>query len=214
VKSELGKNMSVMLDCRTRWNSLADMLSRLLQLHGPVQKALIDLGQQAMITDADFTVISEVVSCLEPLKLAVNALCRRETNLISAHAALNFCVVQLQKQNSELARTLADVLETRIKGRHATHAGVLQYLHNTAARATPSTIFTAPSNDVIRKFIHRLVTRLDQCVTTANTTPADDGDAAAVGDDTEQNQSSQRTERSMKQSALRHIIPEMLHDIR
>ena len=56
-----------------------------------------------------------------------------------------------------------------------------------------------PSNDVIRKFIRRLVTRLDQCVTTANTTPADDGDAAAVGDDAEQNQSSQRTERSMEQ---------------
>jgi len=125
-------------------------LSRFLQLRGPVQKALIDLGlgEQAKITDADLTVIGEVVSCLEALKLAVNALCRCETNLISAHAALNFCVVQLQKQNNELARTLADVLETRINERHATHAGVLQYLHKTAARATPSIIFTVPSNDV------------------------------------------------------------------
>jgi len=34
------------------------------------------------------------------MKAAVNALCRRDANLISAQAALQFCIIQLQKQNS------------------------------------------------------------------------------------------------------------------
>jgi len=106
--------MSVMLDCRTRWSSLVDMLARFLQLRGPIQKALIDLGHASDVSDADFTVISEIVSCLQPLKFAVNALCRHDTSLISAQSALQFCIMQLQKQSSELAKTLAEVLMNRI----------------------------------------------------------------------------------------------------
>ena len=64
VKQELGKELSLILDCRTRWNSLVDMLSRFLQVRGPIQKALIDLGRATMINDSDFSVIQEMVSCL------------------------------------------------------------------------------------------------------------------------------------------------------
>ena len=122
VKQDFGREVGILLDCKTRRNSLVDMLSRFLQLRGPVQKALIDLGQASMISDGDFYVIEEMVSCLEPLKLAVAALCRRDTNLLSGEAALQFCLVELQKQNSELARTLADVLESRIQQRRQVHA--------------------------------------------------------------------------------------------
>ena len=87
VKQECGREITLLLDCKTRWNSLVDMLSRFLQLRGPVQKALIDLGQASLINDGDFTVVQEMVSCLEPLKLAVSALCRRDTNLLSGEAA-------------------------------------------------------------------------------------------------------------------------------
>ena len=50
VKREFSKEVSVILDWRTRWSSLADMFARFLQLCSPVQKALIDLGQSAELT--------------------------------------------------------------------------------------------------------------------------------------------------------------------
>ena len=50
VKREFSKEVSVILDWRTRWSSLADMFARFLQLRSPVQKALIDLGQSAELT--------------------------------------------------------------------------------------------------------------------------------------------------------------------
>jgi len=50
VKREFSKEVSVILNWRTRWSSLADMFARFLQLRSPVQKALIDLGQSAELT--------------------------------------------------------------------------------------------------------------------------------------------------------------------
>ena len=73
------------------------------------------LRQSSELTNADFTIVSEIVSCLEPLKIAVNVLRRCNTNLISAQTALNFYIIQLQKQNSELVKTLAKILECRVK---------------------------------------------------------------------------------------------------
>jgi len=73
----------------------------------------------------------EVASALEPVKLVVQALSRRDTNLITAEVAFNFCIVQLQKQSSELAKTLADSLESRLGERRALHAGVLQTVGGT-----------------------------------------------------------------------------------
>ena len=97
VKQEFGKELNLVADCRTRWNSLFDMLSRFIQLRRSIQKAMIDLKEPVTLTDRDFKVIQEIVSTLEPVKLVVNSLCRRENNLISAEAALNFCIVALQK---------------------------------------------------------------------------------------------------------------------
>jgi len=179
VKRELGREMNVILDCRTRWSSLVDMLARFQLLRGPLQKALIDLGQSAELTDADFTAVSEIVSCLEPLKVAVNALCRRDTNLISAQAALQFCIIQLQKQNSELARTVAEVLEKRVKERYGLHASVLQYLHNPAARETATDVFAIPGKEGIKKFIRRLVDRLDDYDDSEQSTAAAAGGTSA-----------------------------------
>ena len=180
VTREFGKEMSLILDCKTRWSSLVDMLARFVQLRGPVQKALIDLGQSAILTDADFTVISEVVSCLEPLKVAVNALCKRDTNLISAQAALHFCIIQLQKQNCELARTIAEVLESRVKERYGLHASVLQYLHSPSARETATNVFTIPGKDAIKKFIRRMVDRLEDSASTETAGTAEDNTGVAT----------------------------------
>jgi len=86
VKAEFSKEISLMLDCRTRWNSLFDMLSRFVRLRSAVQKALIDVKDPAPVslTERDFILMQEVVSALEPVKLVVQALSRRDTNLIIA----------------------------------------------------------------------------------------------------------------------------------
>jgi hypothetical protein len=162
VKQEFGKELSLVADCKTRWNSLFDMLSRFIQLRSSIQKAMIDLKEPVTLTARDFAVIQEIVSTLEPVKLVVKSLGRRETNLISAEAALNFCIVALQKQGSEVACTMAEALQSRIGERRATFAGVLQYLHTGGNTDSSSMIeiFSIPTKNVLQKFINSMVVRL------------------------------------------------------
>ncbi len=159
VLQEHGKDLSLILDCPTRWNSLLAMLSRFQQLASCVQKALIDLKLPNEVTPADFAVVNELVAALQPVALTVEAICRRDMNLITAEAAIHFSVVQLRNQNSDLANTMAVSLQSRMRERSATHTGVLHYLHN---RHQSSLLSPVPQSSAIRQVIQRLLARLDQ----------------------------------------------------
>lgn len=112
-----GKELNLMLDCPTRWNSLLAMLGRFNKLASSVQKSLIDLKLPNEMTDADYLVVQEIVSALEPITLTVEAICRRDISLIAAEAAIKFCIVDLGKKTSELAKTMAVSLESRMRER-------------------------------------------------------------------------------------------------
>jgi hypothetical protein len=115
------------------------MLSRFLQRRTAIQKSLIDQREMgAQRADADFLIIREVVSSLVPVKLVAVALRRRDTNLCTAEAAANFCIVKLGKQSSSPAKTLASALKKRMNERRAA-----VYLHYTAAASTD--VFVIPS---------------------------------------------------------------------
>ena len=161
VKREVGHELQLSLDCRTRWSSLFDMLKRFVQLRIPIQKAMIDIGEPDCVSDADFTTIKEIVGTLEPVKLAVEALCRRDTTLLSADAALKFCIVNLEKQRSELAKVMASSLRNRVKERRSL-AGYLLFLHNPGVSSVPGDeVFTVPSSSAVSKFVHCLLSRMD-----------------------------------------------------
>ncbi|XP_047134946.2 uncharacterized protein LOC124812399 [Hydra vulgaris] len=90
VKEEKGSELSLILDCKTRWNSLLSMLERFLALKTCIQKALIDLNHLVSLNESDFVVLSEIIEVFAPVKLAVDALCRRNANLCTADAVLIF----------------------------------------------------------------------------------------------------------------------------
>lgn len=101
--------------------------------------------------------------------------CADVTQISSACRQL--CIIQLQKQNSELARTLAEVLECRVKDRYGLHASVLQYLHSPSARSPATDVFRVPlPGKDIKTFIRRLVCRLEDSdkSTAGGTTSAED----------------------------------------
>ena len=65
------------MDCRTRWSTLLNMLERIVKLRIPVNKALLDLTIDTKLNDEEFQQINNIVQALDPIKLAVEALCRR-----------------------------------------------------------------------------------------------------------------------------------------
>ena len=58
----------IILDSKTRWNSLVAMLERFLEILPSVAKALIDCKSELGITKEELYAIQDIVSSLQPVK--------------------------------------------------------------------------------------------------------------------------------------------------
>ena len=151
--SKLGE-VSLILDTKTRWSSLANMLDRLVHTKPAVQKALIDLNSTETMTDEDFNTIGEIAQALQPLRAAVEALCRRDSNLLTADAVVKFAIADLKKQSSDLSRELSDAISQRLVEQRTTEASaVLCYLHNPQAGTLKKSI--------VKTYCLKLLARLE-----------------------------------------------------
>lgn len=139
VKAEFGKELVLFLDCKTRWNSLFSMLERFYMLKSCIQKSIIDLKLDSF-SDEEFEAISVAISALHPVKLAVEALCRKDSNLISADTTFKFLFDELGKINSTLSNELLIALKERIYERRTELSGVIHYLHNAFEEEVSTTV--------------------------------------------------------------------------
>ena len=71
VKENYHNGLNLILDCKTRWSSLLDMLERIIKIKLPVQKALLDLGVQINLSDIEFFQIESITEALSPMKIAI-----------------------------------------------------------------------------------------------------------------------------------------------
>ena len=67
---------------------------------------------------------------LQPVKVAVEALCREDINLYTADVTLKFLLDELSKQSSFLARELKEEIIIRIKERRTVYFDVINYLND------------------------------------------------------------------------------------
>lgn len=173
VKAEFGKELSLLLDCKTRWSSLWTMLERFQQLRDCVFKSLIDMKNPLTFSADECKQIDQLVSALEPIKATVEALCRRDANLLTAETALKFLMETLleQEESSALAKQLVVALRRRISERRRSKlTGLLRYLHNPNVISSAGhdedlssdfeTLFDIPSSGELKRAIVDLVTRL------------------------------------------------------
>ena len=106
--------LNLIPDCKTRWSSLLNMFERIVKIKLPVQKALLDLHEMDNLSDQEFTVISSIIQSLGPIKAAIEALCRRDANLITAEATIKFLFDELQSSNSCFNEKLGEAIKQRI----------------------------------------------------------------------------------------------------
>ncbi|GBM61783.1 hypothetical protein AVEN_18342-1 [Araneus ventricosus] len=128
VKEDTGKELSLILDCRTRWNSLLAMMERFHKLKVCIDKALIDMGSDTTFSDLEWSKIKDLIESLQPFKLAVEALCRRDSTLLTAETTLKFILEKLVTQDTMLSAELSEALRVRIKERRTVVTGILIYL--------------------------------------------------------------------------------------
>ena len=71
VLLEQNKRLSLVLDCKTRWNSMDEMVERFICLKKCIMKTLLDLSIEHGITTSEFSFLNELKCVLERIKLAV-----------------------------------------------------------------------------------------------------------------------------------------------
>ena len=123
------------------------------------------LQKYVSLNESDFVVLSEIIEVLAPVKLAVDALCRRDANLCTADAVLLFLFQQIVQKQSPFANKMFQAIKTRMEKRRCEEiSGVLKYLQNPKYAVNDETnvckIFGVPPKTLIRKQIKKLIERL------------------------------------------------------
>ncbi len=111
VKEEKSKELSLILDCRTRWNSLLSLLERFYSTKMCIDKGI---GSDIQLSADEWALINELISSLQPLKLAVEALCQRDSSLITADTTLKCILNKLKSRGTVLSADLSEKLRKRI----------------------------------------------------------------------------------------------------
>lgn len=170
ISNEFGKNMQLVLDCKTRWSSLADMISRFNKLKTCVSKAFIDVNlgtnPNYAFSEEEYVALVELEHVFQPIKLAVEVLCRRDSDLITAETTLRFMVRKLENLTTPIAQKLADAMRTRIRERRTIMTAALFYLRDSAQydedfkSLVNDNTFSLPPKTLVKKEIKRLIERL------------------------------------------------------
>ena len=131
VRDEKGKELSLLLDCRTRWNTMLVMLIRFNELKNAIKHALIDMNETFNFTDEDLEKVKDIIEALTPVKLAVEKLCRRDATLVKAERVLELTLNSLKKSNTEISTQIHDGLVKRVmKRRNSKMIHLMHYLED------------------------------------------------------------------------------------
>lgn len=130
--SDVSRKVGLVLDTRTRWNSLLAMIERFLLLITEVRKVMIDAGKDINLSTDDICTLGYVRDALKPLELVVSTLCRKDCDLIMASCAITFAYDELQEMHSNnFAKDLLYNLKQRMTHRLRTDLIIsLRYLNS------------------------------------------------------------------------------------
>ncbi|KAI6656634.1 hypothetical protein LOD99_11285 [Oopsacas minuta] len=112
------------------------MLEKIVKLRIQIHKALLDLDIDIKLNDEEFQQINNIAQALDPIKLAVEALCRPEANLIIAEATIKFLFEEIQTYPAtEYNIRMIDAINQRsVQERYIEAPVIMAYLHNPMAK--------------------------------------------------------------------------------
>ncbi|GBO05139.1 hypothetical protein AVEN_199559-1 [Araneus ventricosus] len=103
---------------------LLAMIERFHKLKVFIDKVLIDIGSDTKFSDLEWSKIKDLIDSLQPFKLAVEALCRRDSTLLTAETTLKFILEKLLTQDAVLSAEFPEALRVRIKERRTSNRNI------------------------------------------------------------------------------------------
>lgn len=117
IKNDLKHEVQLVLDVKTRWNSMADMVNTFLRILNHVESSLSELNSSNMLDKINLRLVQNLNDILKPIKLTVEALSRRDATLITANFAIEFLKSKLLSIDDTLSSDFLNALTLRINER-------------------------------------------------------------------------------------------------
>lgn len=183
VKEVEKKELFLLLDCKTRWNSLESMLARYIRISKHVRKALDTLNLTFMATtDAEENHCEDIINALKPIRVAVEALSRKNVNLLAADSILKFLFTKLENQHTELGDEFLSSLKRKLTDRRSSSLlSAFKYLHDPVnSCCEKSAFFQTYSKTELIKEAKAYLVRLFSTSTQEDQAVSDSGDDAVI----------------------------------
>jgi phage gp37-like protein len=107
--------LQLILDVRTRWNSMFEMLKRFIRV-----RRAIDAVNPNALSESEWQAITNVKECLEPVVICSTKLCSKSCTMPQSFAAKEFMMEVLQERRANgnyFAQRLIEALDLRIDER-------------------------------------------------------------------------------------------------
>ncbi|XP_017768021.1 PREDICTED: uncharacterized protein LOC108556411 [Nicrophorus vespilloides] len=161
VKEMHGLEMSLILDCKTRWKSIVTMTERFLKIVDSVRNALRDLSSLHLLNDDNIPILWNICNALKPIKLAVEALSRHDANLVTADAILKFLFDSLRENDDNISYELLEVLLYHVKERRNQDlVSLAKFLQTLDLQSTATYDLPSSSKSAIIHYASELFNRL------------------------------------------------------
>lgn len=164
---ELGKELQLSRDCRTRWNTLYFAIKRFLKMQKPVYNALQDLKKAALFLEPEeIETLESVVTTLKHVELGARKICQRDITLASADLIFEFMLKRLKGETSLIGQKMFRSVEFRIVERRDKVLSTLQgYLESPTflddVENDKTKVLEYASRYLITNLAHELLLRLN-----------------------------------------------------
>lgn len=113
LKLNLGKDVTLIVNCKTKWNSILQMLEQFDDLKVVIKSTMLELDDD--YDDNIEVKIFEIIECLRPVQEAMKKLSSPACNLLIAEAICIYLLTALEKLNTKVGFNLFNSMKMHIE---------------------------------------------------------------------------------------------------
>jgi len=163
AKDRFGKELTLLIDCKTRWNSILPMLKRFIYMKDVIKDTLAEYNY-----DYDKSIepkVQQIIECLLPVQESILKLGSSNCDLLIAEATCIYLLSTLKNLKSQIGIELYEAVTNRVNERRNVELISAFYFLHTGEYPKDNIFFKYSSKSAIKKKLKELSARLFSDVT-------------------------------------------------
>lgn len=160
LKQELGKELELLLDFKTRWSTIPTMINRFLECKNAIWMTLSQLERMDLAHNINIELLRDLSVALEPVRLATLRIEERNTTVVDAELITEMLCNTLAEIGSDISKELGECIYKRhVERRNKPLVSLLRYLNNPKFSKN-SNLFEYSSKNTIHAHAKEIMRRL------------------------------------------------------